>query len=69
MNKISIKYKKGTSPAAILALEKKYGLKQESHIPALRIYGYNNDANLILTIINEDIVEYVEKQESMGIAD
>lgn len=68
MSKISIKYKQGTGSGDIEALELKYRLKQESKIPALRIYGYANGSDIITQLKTESVVEYAEIQQTMGIA-
>lgn len=68
MSKISIKYKTTAGSGEILSLEQKYGLKRESEIAVLRIVGYAGGTHHMEAIKREKIVEYVEKQQSMGIA-
>jgi hypothetical protein len=69
MNKISVKYKSTASSGDIKSLEQKYRLKRERVIPVLRVYGYSGGVKQMAAIEKEVIVEYVEQQEKMGIAD
>lgn len=68
MSRFAVKYREGASAEAIAALEARLGVSCVHTIGALGIRIYEIGPELVAAFAQDDLVEYVEEDQQMGLS-